>query len=87
LSARDDRTAVVGKLGEPATDRWQSDSGTIQYEALGYPDRHFTVILMGGDRKSVLYIGGMDDKWRPIASVTLRSGGATDSLLRNLKRF
>src|SRR5207245_1482152 len=23
LSARDDRTAVVGKLGEPATDRWQ----------------------------------------------------------------
>lgn len=87
LTARDDRTAVAGKLGEPATDRWQSDLGTIQYEALGYPDRHLTVILMGGNRKSVLYIGGMDDQWRPIASVPLRSGGATDSLLRNLKRF
>src|SRR5205807_3915249 len=87
LTGRDDRTAVIGKLGEPASDRWQSDVGTIQYEALGYPERHRTVILMGGDRRSVLYIGIMDDKWKPIASVSLRSGGTTDSLLRNLKRF
>src|SRR4051794_16733863 len=32
LSGRDDRTAVVLKLGEPATDLWQSDSGELQYE-------------------------------------------------------
>jgi hypothetical protein len=87
LTARDDRTGVAGKLGEPASDRWQSDSGTLQYEALGYPDRHLTVILMGPDRHSMLYIGAMDDRWKPAASVTLRSGGSTDSLLRNLKRF
>jgi hypothetical protein len=87
LSGRDDRTEVVAKLGEPASDRWQSENGALQYEALDYPDRKLTVILMGGDRKSVLYIGTMDRDWKPIHAVTLRSGGTTDSLLRGLKRF
>ena len=87
LSARDDRTEVVVKLGEPASDHWQSENGALQYEALGYPDRKLTVILMGGDRKSVQYVGTMDKDWKPVHSVTLRSGGTTDSLLRGLKRF
>ena len=87
LTARDDRTGVAGKLGEPASDRWRSDSGTLQYEAMGYPDRHLTVILMGADRHSMLFIGAMDERWKPVASVSLRSGGTTDSLLRNLKPF
>jgi len=87
LSARDDRTEVVVKLGEPATDHWQSENGAMQYEAMGYPDRKLTVILMGSDRKSVQYVGAMDDNWKPIHSVTLHSGGTTDSLLRGLRRF
>jgi len=87
LTARDDRTEVVVKLGEPATDHWQSEEGALQYEALGYPERKLTVILMGGDRKSVQYVGSMDENWKPVHSVQLRSGGSTDSLLRGLKRF
>ena len=87
LTARDDRTEVVAKLGEPASDHWQSENGALQYEALDYPDRKLTVILMGGDRKSVQYVGTMDKDWKPVHSVTLRSGGTTDSLLRGLKRF
>jgi hypothetical protein len=87
LTGRDDRTEVVVKLGEPASDHWQSESGALQYEALDYPDRKVTVILMGGDRKSVQYVGTMDKDWKPVHSVTLRSGGTTDSLLRGLKRF
>jgi hypothetical protein len=87
LSARDDRTEVVVKLGEPAADHWQSESGDLQCEALDYPDRKLTVILMGADRKSVQYIGTMDKDWKPVHSVRLRSGGTTDSLLRGLKRF
>ena len=87
LGARDDRTEVVVKLGEPASDHWQSENGALQYEALDYPDRKLTVILMGGDRKSVQYVGTMDKDWKPVHSVTLRSGGTTDSLLRGLKRF
>ena len=87
LTARDDRTEVVVKLGEPATDRWQSESGDLQCEALDYPDRKLTVILMGTDRNSVQYVGTMDKDWKPVHSVRLRSGGTTDSLLRGLKRF
>ena len=87
LNGRDDRTAVIAKLGQPATDRWQSEVGAQQYEALGYPDRKITVILMGIDRKSALYIGTLDRDWRPVHSIALRSGGTTASLLRELKRF
>ena len=87
LSARDDRTAVVMKLGEPASDHWQSENGALQYEALDYPDRKLTVILMGADRQSVQYVGTMDKEWQPVHAVNLRSGGTTDSLLRGLKRF
>jgi hypothetical protein len=87
LTGRDDRTGVVLKLGEPASDHWQSDSGELQYEALAYPDRGLTVILMGSDRKSVHYIGSMDRTWNPVHSVPLRSGGSTNSLLRGLRRF
>ena len=87
LTARDDRTEVVVKLGEPATDRWQSESGDLQCEALDYPDRKLTVILIGADRNSVQYVGTMDKNWKPVHSVRLRWGGTTDSLLRGLKRF
>ncbi len=87
LTGRDDRTGVVVKLGEPASDHWQSENGAMQYEALDYPDRKLTVILMGGDRNSMQYVGTMDKDWKPVHSVQLRQGGTTDSLLRGLKRF
>ena len=87
LSGRDDRTAVVTKLGAPATDHWESESGTMQYEALSYPERRMTVILMGIDRKSMRYIGTVDRDWKTVHSVTLPSGGTTDSLLGAVRRF
>ena len=87
LSARDDFFAVVQKLGRPAQDRWQTETGAIQYQALSYPERGYTVILMGGDRKSALYIGTMDNNWVPVHSVDLRAGGTTFAMLRGLKRF
>ncbi|MGA2267038.1 MAG: hypothetical protein ABSH44_01090 [Bryobacteraceae bacterium] len=87
LTSRDDYLAVVQKLGKPASDRWQSETGEIHCRALGYPDRKYTVILMGGDRNSAAYIGTMDDNWKPVHSVELHSGGTTASLLRALKRF
>ncbi len=86
LSARDTYAAVVDKLGPPAREASQ-EVGTIHYRALSYPDRRYTVILMGGDRDSAHYIGAMDDHWKPLHSVDLRSGGTTLSLLRDLKRF
>jgi hypothetical protein len=87
LTSRDDYLAIVQKLGPPASDRWQSDTNTIQVRALGYPERKYTIVLMGSDRRSAAYIGTMDENWKPIHSVELHSGGTTSSLLRNLKRF
>jgi hypothetical protein len=87
LTSRDDYFAVVQKLGKPGSDRWQSESGEIQCRALGYPDRKYTVILMGSARQTAVYIGTMDENWKPVHSVALHSGGTTASLLRELKRF
>jgi hypothetical protein len=87
LTSRDDYTAIVGKLGRPQSDGWMRPGGELQYRALGYPDRKYTVILMGGSRDAATYIGTMDENWRPLHSVELRAGGTTASLLRGLQRF
>jgi hypothetical protein len=79
LSSHDDLLGVTQKLGQPASDH-QQETGTIFYRALGYPDRRYTVILMGPDRTSMTYIGTMDQNWHPIHFVNPR----TESLLRQL---
>ena len=86
LNARDTFSGVVAKLGPPAQDRSQ-EVGTIHYRALSYPDRRYTLILMGPDRETAHYIGAMDDNWKPMHAVDLHTGGTTLSLLRDLKRF
>lgn len=87
LTTHDDYFAVVRKLGPPTHDRWQTETGALQYRALSYPERSYTVILMGTDRKQAAYIGTLDENWTPIHSVQFSHGGSTDSLLRGLKRF
>jgi hypothetical protein len=82
LSSHDDVLAVTQKMGLAGTDH-QCEIGTILYRALGYPNRRYTVILMGRDQGSMTYIGAMDQDWQPIHSVTAN----TDALLRNLQRF
>ena len=83
LNGRDDYLSVTQKLGgEPATDHTE-ETGTILYRALGYPDRRYTVILMGADKSSMTYIGTMDQNWHAISSVNTH----TDALLRGLKPF
>jgi hypothetical protein len=83
LNDRDDYLSVIQKLGgEPATDRTE-ETGTILYRALGYPERRYTVILMGADKSGMTYIGAMDQNWHAISSVNAH----TDALLRGLKPF
>jgi hypothetical protein len=83
LNGRDDFFSVTQKLGgPPATDHTQ-ETGTILYRALGYPDRRYTVILMGANKSSLTYIGTMDRNWHPIHAANAH----TDALLRGLRRF
>jgi hypothetical protein len=86
LTPRDDRFAIVTKLGQPAWER-SKNVGTIHYEALTYTSRRYTVLLMGADPKETYYIGTMDDNWKPIHSVAMKAGGNTESLLHAIQRF
>ena len=87
LTARDDYQAVVRKLGAPARDRWQRETGAVRYRALSYTDRACTVILMDAGHGGASYIGTLDENWKPVHAVELQDGGSTDSLLRGLPRF
>jgi hypothetical protein len=86
FSAEDDYFAVVRKLGQPAKDRWR-EGKDLQYRALEYPDRHFTVILMGTERNNARYIGAVNGDWRPVHTVKHAGKGNTRSLLEGLPRF
>jgi hypothetical protein len=86
LTSRDDRFAIVTKIGQPGFDRFK-EVGTIQFEALSYPDRKYTVILAGRDTRTLGYIGTLDDNWRPVHFVNFRTGGTTESLLQTITRF
>lgn len=83
LSAQDDWSTVIAKLGPPAKDRWTT-AGSIQYRALTYPEHRYTVVLMGN---SAHYIGTLDDRWKPLHSATLPDGASAEPFLRDLKRF
>ncbi len=85
LTSKDDYYAVVRVLGTPQEDRWRDSAGEIQYRLLKYPDKN--VILMGADRKDVIYIGALDHDWKVIDSVELPGGKQTYAMLANLPRF
>lgn len=87
LKPYDDYYAVVSKLGQPGRDRWMAESGELQYRALSYPQRAYTIVLMGTDRKTATYLGTLDDNWHPVHGVPYRGGGTSLSVLRGLKRF
>jgi hypothetical protein len=87
LRGHDDYYAVVARLGAPESDRWMSETGEIQFRALTYPQRAYTVILMGTDRGAATYIGTLDSNWKPVHFVPFRGGGSTSSLLREMRRF
>jgi hypothetical protein len=83
LTRNDDYYSVVAKLGQPAEDRWKSETDAIQFRALVYPQRSYIVILMGSDRSSAHYIGTLKTNWQLLYSTSTEAS----SLLRGLKRF
>jgi len=87
LTRRDDYYVVVRKLGRPAEDRWRSETGELQYRLLWYPERAYSVVLMGPDRNDAHYIGALDRNWRVLHYVELAGGGSTASMLRGLPKF
>lgn len=78
---------VTQKLGKPAEDRWRPGEGELQFRVLVYPDRGYSVILMGTERTSAKYIGSVDRNWHVVHAVQGPRGDTTLPLLRTLKPF
>ncbi|HUS07175.1 MAG TPA: hypothetical protein VMZ52_12790 [Bryobacteraceae bacterium] len=87
LTGADDYYAVVRKLGTPSQDRWRSEQGEFQYRVLGYPEKSLFVILMGSRRENAVYIGSMNNEWKPAHYVTQHGGGSTHAMLKSIPRF
>ena len=87
LTPQDDYFAIVRKLGPPREDRWRSDQGELQFRGLKYPERKITIILMGRERKSALYIGSVDPEGLLIDSVDMPGGVNTAAIIRRLPKF
>lgn len=83
LGKNDDYVSVVDKIGPPAEDHWSSEGAVLQFRSLAYPQRSYTVILEGTDRRNAHYIGTMDANWQPVHAINNESFAQ----LRQLKRF
>jgi hypothetical protein len=84
LNRDDDYFAVVRKLGVPASDKWNAESGAVQYRTLAYPNRGYTVVLFGRDRTSARYIGTFDAQCKAVHSVSYPDGNDSSAMLRNV---
>lgn len=89
LTNADSYHVVVSKTGQPEREQWLSlEEADLQFEALWYPQRRYLVILMGGTRADMRYIGTLHDPSRKVLDAArLSRGGDTSSLLHNLPDF
>lgn len=89
LATNDSYFEVVSKLSRPESELWMSDEeDELQFQALQYPSRRYTVIMMGGSRAEMRYIGTLHEPSRVVLdSARLVRGGDTSSMMRNLPAF
>lgn len=87
LTAQDDYFDIIRKLGAPKEDHWRSETGEMQYRILEYPDRGFSIVLMGVERDKARYVGALDKNWKVVHSVKLPGGGDTRAMLQKLQKF
>lgn len=89
LSASNTYFEVVGRLGGPESEEWVSgEEDELQFQVLRYPSRSYIVVMMGGTRADMRYLGTVHEPSRQILdSARLARGGDTSSMMRNLPDF
>jgi hypothetical protein len=83
--ANDDYESVVSRIGYPESSRSRPAPDGRAFYLLRYPDRAFTLVLLGGDRIHALYIGAFGRGGRVIHSVTLSDGHDSTALLTHMR--
>lgn len=89
LSGSDSYFEVVSRLGDPEAEDWVSgEEDELQFQVLRYPTRRYIVVMMGGTRAGMRYLGTVHEPTRQILdSARLARGGDTSSMMRNLPDF
>ena len=89
LSTTDSYFEVVSRLGDPESEDWISgEEDELQFQALRYPSRNYIVIMLGGARGNMRYLGTVHEPSRQVLdSARLARGGDTSSMMRNLPEF
>lgn len=87
LAAGDRYEDVERKLGAPAASRWRRGSQERAFRVLEYPDRGWTVVMMGSERGDETYIGTLGREREVVHSVQLPGGASTVDLLRRIEPF
>jgi hypothetical protein len=85
FSAQDDYMSVVEKLGRPDNGRSRTAPDGREFFLLRYPDRSFTIVLLGRVRDEAYYIGALGRGGRVVHSVTLPGGEDSSSLLTHVR--
>ena len=85
FAGSDDYESVVGRVGFPETTRTRPLPDGRAFFLLRYPERGFTVVLLGGDRAHALYLGALGRGGRVVHSVTLPDGHDSAGLLTRVR--
>ncbi len=89
LIESDNYHAVISKLSAPDSEQWIShEEDELQFQALHYASRGYIVVMMGGARAEMRYLGTVHDPSRQVLdSAKLSRGGNTSSMMHNLPEF
>ena len=85
FTANDDYESVVDRIGYPDSSRSRPATDGRAFYLLRYPDRAFTLVLLGSDRIHAAYIGAFGRGGRVVHSVTLPDGHDSTALLTRLR--
>ena len=89
LGSADSYFSVVSRLEQAEAEEWISgEEDELQFQVLRYPARGYIIVLMGGTRADMRYLGTVHDRSRRILdSARLARGGDTAPMIRNLPEF
>jgi hypothetical protein len=85
FTAHDDYRSVVDRLGRPASSRSRPAADGREFHLLRYPERSFTIVLLGADRDDAFYLGALGRGGRVVHSVTLPNGQDSSALLTSVR--
>ncbi len=85
FTANDDYESVVSRIGYPESTRSRPTSDGRAFYLLRYPDRAFTLVLLGTDRIHAAYVGAFGRGGHVVHSVVLPDGHDSTTLLTHMR--